>query len=100
MNFAVIAGVTKLLQSESDKRDGVLGDDKLAKRPGGDEDYFLTSVVRFNKLEKDNSKISTILDGVSKLNSLKNHASKLSSVVNIESDLLTNHVYNKVLNHI
>lgn len=74
--------------------------DKLAEEFGiGDEDYFLTSVVRFNKLEKDNSKISTVLDGVSKLNSLKNHASKLSSVVNIESDLLTNHVYNKVLNH-
>ena len=89
-------------KSESDKkRDEIVErQDKLAEEFGiGDEDYFLTSVVRFNKLEKDNSKISTILDGVSKLNSLKNHASKLSSVVNIESDLLTNHVYNKVLNH-
>ena len=89
-------------KSESDKkRDEIVERyDKLAEEFGiGDEDYFLTSVVRFNKLEKDNSKISTVLDGVSKLNSLKNHASKLSSVVNIESDLLTNHVYNKVLNH-
>ena len=89
-------------KSESDKkRDEIVERyDKLAEEFGiGDEDYFLTSVVRFNKLEKDNSKISTVLDGVSKLISLKNHASKLSSVVNIESDLLTNHVYNKVLNH-
>ena len=61
-------------KSESDKkRDEIVERyDKLAEEFGiGDEDYFLTSVVRFNKLEKDNSKISTILDGVSKLNSLK-----------------------------
>ena len=95
----------KLNSSKSDwdkRRDEIAQRyDKLAKEFGiVDEDYFVTTVVRFNKLEKDNSKTTAVLNGVSKLNSLKKHASKLSPALEVESKLLSNPVVDRVLNPI